>query len=72
VGGLGVFFFFTVSGSALGPSRPHVQWAPGVLSPGVKRPGREGDHSFHPNAEVKNAWRYISTPPIRLHGVVLS
>jgi hypothetical protein len=22
--------------------------------------------------EVKNAWRYTSTPPIRLHGVVLS
>jgi hypothetical protein len=40
--------------------------------PGVKRPGREADHSPPSSAEVKNAWRYASTPPIRLHGVVLS
>jgi hypothetical protein len=24
------------------------------------------------SAEVKNAWSYTATPPIRLHGVVLS
>jgi hypothetical protein len=24
------------------------------------------------SAEVKNAWNYTSTPPIRFHGVVLS
>jgi hypothetical protein len=29
---------------------------------GVKRPGREADHSPQPSAEVKNAWSYISTP----------
>jgi hypothetical protein len=40
--------------------------------PGVKRPGREADHSPPCSAEVKNAWSYTSTPPIRLHGVVLS
>jgi hypothetical protein len=28
--------------------------------------------NLHPSAEVKNAWSYTSTPPIRLHGVVLS
>jgi hypothetical protein len=28
----------------------------------VKRPGREADHSPPSNAEVKNAWSYISTP----------
>jgi hypothetical protein len=39
---------------------------------GVKRPGREADHSPPYNVEVKNAWRYISSPSIRLHGVVLS
>jgi hypothetical protein len=39
---------------------------------GVKRPGREADHSGPSSAEVKNAWSYTSTPPIRLHVVVLS
>jgi hypothetical protein len=40
--------------------------------PGVKRPRREADHSPPPSAEVKNAWSYTSTPPTRLHDVVLS
>jgi hypothetical protein len=40
--------------------------------PGVKRPGREADHSSPSSAEVKNAWSYTSTAPICLHGVVLS
>jgi hypothetical protein len=39
--------------------------------PGVKRPGREADHSLPSSAEVKNAWSYTSTPPIHLHSVVL-
>jgi hypothetical protein len=38
---------------------------------GVKRPGREADHSRPSSAEVKNTWIYTSTPPVRLHGVVL-
>jgi hypothetical protein len=37
---------------------------------GVKRPGREADHS-HPVPRSKNAWSYTSTLPIRLHGLVL-
>jgi hypothetical protein len=57
---------------ALGPTQPPIQWVPGALSLGVKRPGREADHSPPSSAEVKNAWSYTSTPPIRLHGVVLS
>jgi hypothetical protein len=40
--------------------------------PRVKPQGCEADHSPLSNAEVKNAWKYTSTPPIRLHGVVLS
>jgi hypothetical protein len=40
--------------------------------PGVKRPGREADHSPPSSVEVKNVWSYTSTPPIFLHGVVLS
>jgi len=43
----------------------------GNFSPGLKRPGREADHS-PPNAEVKDVWLYTFTPPRRLHGVVLS
>jgi hypothetical protein len=31
----------------------------------------EADHSPPSSAEVKNAWSYTSTPPVRLHGVVL-
>jgi hypothetical protein len=38
-----------------------MQWIPASLSPGVKRPGREAQYSL-PSAEVKNAWRYTSTP----------
>jgi hypothetical protein len=30
--------------------------------PGVKRPGREADHSPPYSAEVKNVWSYTSTP----------
>jgi hypothetical protein len=49
-----------------------TQWIPWILSLGVKRSGREGDHSPTNSAEVKNAWSYISTPTISLHGVLLS
>jgi hypothetical protein len=31
--------------------------------PGVKRPGREADHSPPTSAEVKKMWTYTSTPP---------
>jgi hypothetical protein len=40
--------------------------------PGVKRPEGEADHSPPSSAEAKNARSYTSTPPIRVHGVVLS
>jgi len=30
------------------------------------------DYSSPSTAEVKNEWSYTSTPPVRLHGVVLS
>jgi hypothetical protein len=35
----------------------------GSYFPGVKRPGREADHSSPTSAEVKNTWIYTSTPP---------
>jgi hypothetical protein len=49
-----------------------IQWVPGVLALGVKRPGHEADHSPPSSAEVKNVWSYTSAPTISLRGVVLS
>jgi hypothetical protein len=69
---LGIFLFTTASRTALEPTQRPIQWVPGVLSVGVKRPVREADHSPPFSAEAKNAWSYTSTPPIRIHGVVLS
>jgi hypothetical protein len=46
---------------ALGSIQPSIQWVPGALSLGVKRPGREADHSPPSSAEV-NVWSYTSTP----------
>jgi hypothetical protein len=66
------FLFTTASRPALGLTQPPVQWVPGALSPGVKRPVCEADHSLPHSGEVSNAWIYTSTPPIRLYGVVLS
>jgi hypothetical protein len=37
-----------------GPTKPPTQWVPGSVSPGVKRPGREADHSPPTSADVKN------------------
>jgi hypothetical protein len=69
---LGIFPFTTVSTPALEPIQPPIQWVPEFLSLVVKRPECEAYHSPPSTAEVKNAWRYNSTPPTRLHGVVLS
>jgi hypothetical protein len=38
----------------LGPTQPPIQRVPGPLSPGVKMPVREADHSPPSSAEVKN------------------
>jgi hypothetical protein len=67
-----MFVFTTASRQALGPSQPPIQWVPLAVSLGVKRPGREADHLPPSSGEVKNAWNYTYTPPIRLHGIVLS
>jgi hypothetical protein len=70
--GLGIFLFTTASRTVLGLTQPLIQWVPGALSLGVKRPGCETDHSPPSSAEVKNAWSYTCTRPIRLYGMVLS
>jgi hypothetical protein len=63
----------TTSRPAVGPTQPPIQWVPGALSVEVQRAGHEADHSPPPfSAEVKNAWSYTFTPPIRFHGVLLS
>jgi hypothetical protein len=69
--GLRICFFDTASSQALGPTQPPIQWVPRALSLGVKRPVSEADHS-HLVPRSKNAWSYISTPPVHLHGAVLS
>jgi hypothetical protein len=47
------FLFSMSSRPVLEPTQPPIQWVPGAVSPGVKRPGREGDHSASTSAEVK-------------------
>jgi hypothetical protein len=60
---VGSRIFFTSSRLDLGPTQSPIQWVPGVLSPGVERPGREADHSPPTSAEIKKMWIYTSTPP---------
>jgi hypothetical protein len=62
----------TSSRPALGSTQPLIQWAQWTLSTGVKRSRREADHSPPASAEVRKMWIYISTPPMRLGGVVLN
>jgi hypothetical protein len=70
--GLEIFLSATASRPAQGPTQPPIQWVLIAISLGVKWPDREADHSPPSSAEVKNAWSYTSTPPVSLHGVVLS
>jgi hypothetical protein len=63
-----------LSGDRYFRGQPPTQWVPGAVSRGrgVKRPGRAADHSAPYSADIKNACSYISTPPIRHYGAVLS
>jgi hypothetical protein len=47
--------FFTIADTLIKTPHPqtHIQWVPGSLSLGVKRPGRDADHSPQSSAEVK-------------------
>jgi hypothetical protein len=72
---MGLFLFTIASQPAVGSTQKPIRGrrcTAGALSPGVKRLEREADHSPPSSAEVKKAWSYTSTPPIRLHGVVLT
>jgi hypothetical protein len=56
------FSFFHVVETGSGSTQPPIQWIPGSLSPGVKRSGREADHSPPASAKVKKMCIYTSTP----------
>jgi hypothetical protein len=56
------FLFSILFKPALGFTQPHIQWVSGPLSPGVKRPGLQADHSLPASGEVKKMWIYASTP----------
>jgi hypothetical protein len=60
--GVKYFLFSMLSRLALRPTEHPIQWVPGALSPGIKQPGREADHSPSTIAQVK-MWIYTSAPP---------
>jgi hypothetical protein len=55
--------FSTLSRPALGSIKPSIQWKLAVLSPGIKRQGREANHSLPASADIKKIWIYIYTFP---------
>jgi hypothetical protein len=59
---VGSRIFSASSRPALGSTQPPTQWVPGTLSPGVKRPGNEADHSSPASVKVREMWIYTSTP----------
>jgi hypothetical protein len=61
-----IFLLTTASRPALGSTQPPIQWVPGALSLGVKRPGREADHSPPSSAEVKECVELYLHSPITL------
>jgi hypothetical protein len=58
-----IFPFSKSPRPALESTQPPIQWVPGALSSGIKRPGREADDSPLTSAEVKKIWICTSTPP---------
>jgi len=57
-----VFLFSLAFRLVVGPNQPPVQWVPEVVTPEVKRPGREADRLPPCSAEVKKSWKFTSTP----------
>jgi hypothetical protein len=51
------------SSVGMGPTQPPIEWVLGDLSLGVKRSGREADHSLSSSAEVKECVElYLRSP----------
>jgi hypothetical protein len=59
----GIFPFSTASRTALTPTEPPIQWAPVIISPGIKRRVREVDHSSPSSVEFKNGGATPSLSP---------
>jgi hypothetical protein len=53
---------FLYSTAAVGPTQHPIKLVAGALSPGVKRPGRESDHSPPSSANVKNGGAILPSP----------
>jgi hypothetical protein len=63
--GLEIFLFDTMTRPALRPTQLPIQWVPGALFLGVKRPGREAGHSLPSSAEVKECVEiYLHSPNV--------
>jgi hypothetical protein len=62
-GGSKNFHFSMSSRLTRRSTQPPIQCVTGALSPEVKRPGRDADHSPPTSAEVKKTWIYSSIPP---------
>jgi len=60
--GQGISLFATTSILALRPTQPPIQWVTGAISPWVKRPGREADHSSPSTVEIKMSGAILSVP----------
>jgi hypothetical protein len=55
--------FTTASWTALGLTQPPIQWVPWALSLGIKRQGREADHSPPSSAKIKECVElYLHSP----------
>jgi hypothetical protein len=48
-----IFLFSTAFRPTLGPTQPPIQRLPGAFSLGIKRQGREADHSPPTSAEIR-------------------
>jgi hypothetical protein len=62
-----IFLYSTLSRPALRSTQPPpIQWVLGSLSPRIKQPGHEANHSPPASAEIKKTWIYSSTPSYAL------
>jgi hypothetical protein len=58
-----ICLFCLCPGGLLEPSPPSYLTRTSFSFPRIEQPGREVDHLTPSSAEVKNDWRYTSTPP---------
>jgi hypothetical protein len=63
--------FHSIQTGCEGSTQLSIQWVLEAASPGVKRKGREADHSNPSSVEIKNSG---AGPPLHvcLHGIVLN